>query len=162
VVKDFPVWETSTCVSLDKHYRSGEGGMECFCLKLLNNLIPHLIMLKDLRIWEGLVNRSEVHNKIKQEVMKRSNSPTLLTVINNNVPYAQFNYSKLRALICMVTLSSIASVVKKSPYETHCCTSMDSTVTREWCVSLGNQTPMLIGASFASTYKCDRLPSWNG
>jgi hypothetical protein len=60
-------------------------------------------------------------------------------------------YGKLCTLVTVVTW------VHGSNYETHCCTSMGSTVTREWCDHDDYQSyltlhvPMLTDASFAST-----------
>jgi hypothetical protein len=49
----------------------------------------------------------------KEEVIERTKSPSFLKLFNNTVLVARFNYSKLQALVSMVTSLDIVTVVKQ-------------------------------------------------
>jgi hypothetical protein len=78
------------------------------------------------------INLKHLKLSQKQEVMQRINSLIFLTLFNNTVSLALFKYRELRTLSSMVTLIPwLMWLNNGSNYGTHCCTIMDSTVTRE-------------------------------
>jgi len=49
-------------------------------------------------------------SKLSQEVLQRTKSPTFLILFNNIAPFALFKYTKLLALVSMVTPSTRAGL----------------------------------------------------
>jgi hypothetical protein len=74
-------------------------------------------------------------------MLEKTNSPSFITLFNNTVSAALFNYSKLRILVSMVSLPIMVTVVKQwAKNWTYYYTSMVSTIIRELCVFHGYQT----------------------
>lgn len=73
-----------------------------------------------MRVFENRVPRRQTkrvsnrkQEKTIQRILERTNSPTFLTVFNNTVSVALFNYTKLRTLVFMVLLLAMVSVVRQ-------------------------------------------------
>jgi endoglucanase Acf2 len=90
---------------------------------------------------------------LKYEVLKRTILSAFVTLFNNKLWAALFNYSKLHTSVSMVTLSTMFSVVKQCVQLWNpLLHNMASTVTQEWSVlwlpNLALHNPKLICASF--------------
>jgi hypothetical protein len=94
------------------------------------------------------------HYSKTQDVLERTNLCGLITLFNNKVSVALFNYDKLHTLVSMVTATTKVTVIKQW---VQLCDPLLHTygfschMRVVWLPNLTLHSSMLTGASFAST-----------